>query len=146
MENDMHLDRNPFQIATLIVATGFGTVAIFGSVWPQSVEDKIPSWFNVLWGILFIIGALLGLVGISLRDRALGVSVEQVGLVCLFATSYVCVATVFFVSPGELLVLKVLLIILGTTCLTQWVRLEIMMRGIISKAHNTRGKRRWVLP
>lgn len=132
--------RNPFEFAALTGAIVVGVALMCGWAWPDAVKDRVPLWFNLTWGLLFVLGAASAVIGSNLRSRANGLLLEQIGLAVLAVTCYVGAGLLGILArETSIRMAAVLLVFLGVACTVQWFRLESTITSIVSrKGRNTR--------
>lgn len=74
--------RHPFQTFLLVVCLANGGPLVFGITTSRSVVSQTPEWAWRTWGVLLLIGGLMGLVGMFWpRLRITGLLIERTGLV-----------------------------------------------------------------
>lgn len=73
--------RHPFELFMLAASTTYSTLGLVNpEVRPGSVQETIGPAGTVIWYIFVLVGSVTALAGIFLRDRATGLTAEQVGL------------------------------------------------------------------
>lgn len=50
---------------------------------PNSVEAAMPSWLVFAWSVVLVLGASVVLGSYFIRDRILGIIIEQFGSICI---------------------------------------------------------------
>lgn len=134
-----HDSRHPFETHTLFAAVIGGSGAVFGGLWPSSIEAVFSLWVQSVWGIAFGGGALMALVGIHITKRDTGIFLEQIGLMSLAGSclTYGAALLIFNFSGG--FAISAFLFLVATACIKQWWRLEKFIRETI--AHGARIRR-----
>lgn len=135
------LRHNPFEIAAFIGALMLGLAALMAWVWPGNGDSEIPIWFNLVWGLAFVVGSTLCLLGTRKTARIDGVTLEQIGLSILAVACFMSGISLGVVSKTyEFSLVSLLLFLLGGACTVEWLRINSMIRSIYRrKKGSTRG-------
>lgn len=104
--------RHPFQIYLLALCIVSAVPLIFGRFTAGSIEETLPEWLVVSWGLMLFGGAAAGLIGSYWRgDYADGLTIERVGLAAVGSAA--AVYSVVIVATGGIPRLLAAAIILG---------------------------------
>lgn len=76
---------SPFEFCTLTGALLAGILIFATNSVPESLSENVGEIAQIVWGILFTLGALIALIGLSKKNRADGLLVESVGQIMLGA-------------------------------------------------------------
>lgn len=119
---------DPRAIFILILCVTVGLPLLFLRVKPGSLEELLPSWAVLLWGLSLILGAVVTLSGMA-RQTPGGIITEQVGsIITAFATLIYGVGVVGTAGStgawGACIVFG-----FGVSCFFRWLQLEALIHS-----------------
>lgn len=92
--------RHPFQTFMLALCVASGIPLLFGRSNAGSINELLPSWLAVAWGVSLTVGAAVGLAGSYWRGSyANALTAERVGLI-LVGTAALIYGSLIFVFAG----------------------------------------------
>ena len=74
--------RNEFQVFSIAICIFIGATQVIFDQTPESLKE-LPPAYQVLWSWFLLLGGLLAMAGIFIRDEATGLFVELSGLLLL---------------------------------------------------------------
>lgn len=80
MQPILRIDRNPFSLLLIFLATTGGITRLLSHTPPSILEGKIPPILLYLWFVLLAIGGVITFIGVGWRDLLTGVIIERVGI------------------------------------------------------------------
>ena len=129
--------RHPDEFLLLFLCLISGARLVFGDApTPGSVEDSVPGWASIAWGLGLLIGPVTVFVGIMwlARHRASGILVEQAGQVITGGVA-LFYAVALGVSAGAEATLPVSIVLAFSLArLWRWVQLERIIRSAQDRA------------
>ena len=120
--------RHPFEIFALVACAMSGTSLLLGGVVPGSINALLPLPAVIAWGIALAFGSAAALTGIVLKNRLLGLLLEQVGLVAVGGAACLYAATILLYTGGAGLAASLVVGAFGVSCLWRWVQIHRLIK------------------
>jgi hypothetical protein len=94
--------RSVDQAFVMALCLIFSLPVFFGDApAPGSIEASMPSWMVVAWSVVLILGAGTVLGSYLVRDRIVGIIVEQFGSVCMGVAALFYSVAIFTITYDE---------------------------------------------
>lgn len=133
-----HDSRHPFETYILFAGLVAGVAALFGGLWPASIESAYPMWVQALWGFFLAGGSGCALFGITIKNRSLGIFLEQIGLASFGSACFVYSVVLLWFNPTGGFAISAFLMMVAFASFRQWRRLEKAVKRIIALGQATR--------
>lgn len=130
--------RHPFETSILAAGIVGGAFALFGGLWPTSLEVVLYDWVQRVWGIFFFGGAVMAEVGIVLKSRDIGIFLEQIGLVSFGGACATYASALLIYNFSGSFTVAVLMLLVSWASFAQWWRLERFIRAQIARGERIR--------
>lgn len=124
-------DPRALFILVLSVFSGFTAIALKAA--PQSLEEVLPHWAVMTWGILLALGSLLALVGMA-KQTVNGILLEQIGSVIVAAATIFYSGIALYVTGFHAAQTAGIILAWGLSCLVRWIQLQILISEGVKQA------------
>lgn len=127
--------RHPFQIFTLGLCLFIGIPLLLGVVQPGSISELLSPLARLVWGLGLVVGAGVALGSTYMRNHAVGVILEQLGLVLVgSSTLFYGAAVLLTVGFRSGIVAIIFMLGFGLSCFWRWVQLQRLLNAASTSA------------
>jgi hypothetical protein len=124
---------DPRAVFILALSVFSGMTALLLDEAPGSLEQALPGWVVLGWGILLSLGSAVTLLGMS-RQSVNGIIIEQVGSITVAAATLFYSGIVFMqVGPSALQGVGIICA-WGLSCILRWFQLQALINSAIGRA------------
>lgn len=111
-------------ILALSVFSGLASLAVDQG--PGTLEELLPKWGIITWGLTLCIGSAITLLGLT-RQTVNGIITEQVGSVAVgAATVFYSILALWVAGPPAFQAIGIILA-WGLACFARWVQLQLLL-------------------
>lgn len=126
-------DPRAVFILALSVFSGLTALAI-GDNGPASLQDSLPAWAVIGWGVLLTLGSAVTLAGMAFHSVN-GIITEQIGSVIVAATTIFYSGVAFYELGFAALQAVGIILAWGLSCGLRWFQLQSLINDEIGRAH-----------
>lgn len=124
---------DPRALFILVLSVFSGITAFALRAAPRSLEEVMPHWAVMTWGILLSLGSLLALAGMA-KQTLNGILLEQVGSVVVAAATIFYAGIALYVTGLHAAQTAGIILAWGLSCLVRWVQLQILIAEGVKQA------------
>lgn len=117
---------DPRVVFILALSVFSGITALALEAAPASLEDVLPRWGVITWGVLLVLGSAAALIGM-IFDNINGIVTEQIGSVAIAATTIFYSALAFYVIGIDALQTVGVILAWGLSCGLRWFQLQSLI-------------------
>lgn len=124
---------DPRAVFMLALSVFGGLTALLLQAAPESLEELIPRWGVIIWGVTLTLGSALALIGMAFNNIN-GIISEQIGSMCVSATTvFYSILAFMVVGPSALQNVGIILA-WGLACGLRYLQLQ----ALINSAYRTK--------
>lgn len=111
--------RHPFQTFLLVLCVISGAPQMFGYTTAGSIEDSLPEWLVISWGVFLFFGPATSLIGADFwrKDYATALTLERIGLYLTGAAAIIYAVCIVKIRGYPSLVAGGITLAFGLACL-----------------------------
>jgi len=131
------LPRNPLAVFLLILAFFSGLLQALGISSAKSIEQALPHYIGVVWGLMLVLGSghtLLGMYWPGLVST--GLLLKRVGMFTLTIASFFYAAVILVAFGIQGFLTAGIILGFGCACAVQFKRLNDRVKAIIDATTN----------
>ncbi len=126
--------RHPFELLVLFAMLITAIPTVLGvEPTPGSISATLPLWLAYGWACVLAVGCFTALVGVFMRNRGIGLIIEQLGLAPVGIAGIIYSACILVASllPGALITAGIFFSF-GVACLIRWRQLQQILDDAVA--------------